>query len=148
MVPSLRFPHQDPIHPLSTPICATCPAHNRGTHYLIRSNLWTQSAVRPCKSSLEFRVLCCRFVPDFSRCHTTRTTATTQCRGPTNERKMSFLYCVLYAFALLYSLRFLGHFIDISPEMSVVLFHDFPQFLHANACVLLCVHFSFLFFYR
>ena len=26
---SLRFPHQDqdPIHPLSSPICATCPAH-------------------------------------------------------------------------------------------------------------------------
>ena len=25
--PSLRFPHQDPIHPLSSPICAICPAH-------------------------------------------------------------------------------------------------------------------------
>ena len=24
--PSLRFPHQDPIHPLSSPISATCPA--------------------------------------------------------------------------------------------------------------------------
>jgi len=24
--PSLRFPHQDPIHPLSSPIRATCPA--------------------------------------------------------------------------------------------------------------------------
>ena len=24
---SLRLPHQDPIHPLSSPICATCPAH-------------------------------------------------------------------------------------------------------------------------
>ena len=25
--PSLRFPHQDPIQPLSSPIRATCPAH-------------------------------------------------------------------------------------------------------------------------
>ena len=25
--PSLRFPHQDPIHPLFLPIRATCPAH-------------------------------------------------------------------------------------------------------------------------
>ena len=25
--PSLRFPHQDPIHPLSSTIRATCPAH-------------------------------------------------------------------------------------------------------------------------
>ena len=24
---SLRFPHQEPIHPLSSPICATCPAY-------------------------------------------------------------------------------------------------------------------------
>ena len=25
--PSLRFPQQDPLHPLSSPICDTCPAH-------------------------------------------------------------------------------------------------------------------------
>ena len=25
--PSLRFPHQDPVHPLSSPIRATCPAN-------------------------------------------------------------------------------------------------------------------------
>ena len=23
----LRFPHQDPVHPLSSPVCSTCPAH-------------------------------------------------------------------------------------------------------------------------
>jgi len=26
-IPYLRFPHQDPPHPLSSPIRATCPAH-------------------------------------------------------------------------------------------------------------------------
>ena len=26
-LPSLRFPHQDPMHPLSLPVRATCPAH-------------------------------------------------------------------------------------------------------------------------
>ena len=25
--PSLRFPHQDPIHPLSSPVSTICPAH-------------------------------------------------------------------------------------------------------------------------
>ena len=30
---SLRLPHQDPVHPLSSPIHATCPAHRqRGLH--------------------------------------------------------------------------------------------------------------------
>ena len=32
--PSLRFPHQDPIHPLSSPILATCPT------YLILHECW------------------------------------------------------------------------------------------------------------
>ena len=34
--PSLRFPHQDPIHPLSSPIRATCPAHLILRHYCIQ----------------------------------------------------------------------------------------------------------------
>ena len=36
---SLRFPHQDPIHPLSSPICATCPAHLILLDYIIRTIL-------------------------------------------------------------------------------------------------------------
>jgi hypothetical protein len=32
--PSLRFPHQDSIHPLSSLIRATCPAHPRSRNHL------------------------------------------------------------------------------------------------------------------
>ena len=34
----LRFPHQDPIHPLSLPIRATCPAHLILLVYTIQSS--------------------------------------------------------------------------------------------------------------
>ena len=37
--PSPRFPHQDPIHPLSPPICATCPAHLILLHFITRTIL-------------------------------------------------------------------------------------------------------------
>ena len=36
---SLRFPHQDPIHPLSTPIRATCPAHHILLDFITRTIL-------------------------------------------------------------------------------------------------------------
>ena len=37
--PSLRFPQQDPIHPLSSPIRATCPAHPTLTQKVIPNRL-------------------------------------------------------------------------------------------------------------
>ena len=37
--PSLRFLHQDPIHPLSSPIRATCPAHLILLDFITRTTL-------------------------------------------------------------------------------------------------------------
>ena len=36
---SLRIPHQDPIHPLSSPISATCPAQLILLHFITRTIL-------------------------------------------------------------------------------------------------------------
>ena len=40
--PSLRFPHQDSIHPLSSPIRATCPAHLILLDFITRTILGEQ----------------------------------------------------------------------------------------------------------
>ena len=40
--PSLRFPQQDPIHPLSSPICAICPAHLILLDFITRTILGEQ----------------------------------------------------------------------------------------------------------
>ena len=37
--PYLRFPHQGPIHPLSSPLRATCPAHLILLNFITRTNL-------------------------------------------------------------------------------------------------------------
>ena len=40
--PSLRFPHQDSIHTLSSPICATCPTHLILLDFITRTILGEQ----------------------------------------------------------------------------------------------------------
>ena len=56
--PSLRFPHQDPIYPLSSPICTPCPAHLILLDFITRTILgeeyksfssWTHCSLRNTK---------------------------------------------------------------------------------------------------
>ena len=42
---SLRIPHQDPIHPLSSPISATCPAQLILLHFITRTILGEKSLI-------------------------------------------------------------------------------------------------------
>ena len=45
--PSLQFPHQDPIHPFSSPIRATCPAHFILLDFITRTILGEQYKTEP-----------------------------------------------------------------------------------------------------
>ena len=44
---SFRFPHQDPIHPLSSPIRATCPAHLILLYFITRTILGEENKSLP-----------------------------------------------------------------------------------------------------
>ena len=52
---SLRFPQQDPVHPLSSPIHATCPAYLILLGFIIASISWPRSALNFFRS----RILIC-----------------------------------------------------------------------------------------
>ena len=59
--PSLRFPHQDPIHPLSSPMRATCPAHliSDPIYILqIQLELMFMSLLGPIRGYFKCRYLC------------------------------------------------------------------------------------------
>ena len=68
--PSLRFPHQEPIHtPLSSPIRATCPAHLILLDFITRTILGVQ--YKSCSSSL---------------CNLLHSPVTSSLLGPSNKR--------------------------------------------------------------
>jgi len=125
--------------------CGSC---NRGTHYLVKTNFWRPSAVRPCDSSLVFRVLCCRFVPELSICHTTRATATKLYQQYQQMNKKCPSFTVFYMH-LPFCIRFdfSGTWLTSRPECRLSCFTIFLSFC-MQIPVYYCVLISIFSFYR